>query len=55
MTGAPQLVDFKIFLLYLRDPKQPKPNIALMPIVPPAKISDEQAKQLIIRLHHQGA
>jgi mono/diheme cytochrome c family protein len=46
VTGAPQLVDFRIFLLYLRDPKQPKPNIALMPIVPPKKISDEQAKQL---------
>ena len=46
VTGAPQLVDSRIFLLYLRDPKQPKPNIALMPIVPPTKISDEQAKQL---------
>ena len=46
VTGAPELVDFRIFLLYLRDPKQPKPNIALMPIVPPTKISDEQAKQL---------
>ncbi len=46
VTGAPQLIDFRIFLLYLRDPKQPKPQIALMPIVPPEKISDEQAKQL---------
>jgi mono/diheme cytochrome c family protein len=46
VTGAPELVDFKIFLLYLRDPKQPKPTIPLMPIVPPTKISDEQAKQL---------
>ncbi len=46
VTGAPQLVDLKIFLLYLRDPKQPKPGIALMPIVTPEKISDEQAKQL---------
>ena len=46
VTGAPQLVDPGIFLLYLRDPKQPKPNIALMPIVPPAKVSDEQARQL---------
>ena len=46
VTGAPQLVDFKNFLLYLRDPKQPKPNIALMPIVPPTKISDEQAQEL---------
>ena len=46
VTGAPQLIDLKIFLLYLRDPKQPKPNIALMPIVPPTKLSDEQGKQL---------
>jgi mono/diheme cytochrome c family protein len=46
VAGAPQLVDRKIFLLYLRDPKQPKPAIAIMPIVPPTKISDEQAEQL---------
>jgi mono/diheme cytochrome c family protein len=46
VTGAPELVDLRIFLLYLRDPKQPKPTIAIMPIVPPTKISDEQAKQL---------
>jgi uncharacterized membrane protein len=46
VTGAPELVDFKVFLLYLRDPKQPKPTIPLMPIVPPTKMSDEQAKQL---------
>lgn len=46
VMGAPELVDLKIFLLYLRDPKQPKPAIALMPIVPPSKVSDEQAKQL---------
>jgi mono/diheme cytochrome c family protein len=46
VTGAPVLADPKIFLLYLRDPKQPKPNIALMPISPPTKISDEQAQQL---------
>jgi hypothetical protein len=46
VNGAPQLVDLKIFLLYLRDPKQPKPAIALMPIVPPTKLTDEQAKQL---------
>ena len=46
VTGAPELVDSRIFLLYLRDPKQPKPAIALMPIVPPTKVSDEQAKQL---------
>jgi len=46
VTGAPQLVEFRIFLLYLRDPKQPKPAVPLMPIVPPTKISDEQAKQL---------
>ncbi|MGO9311143.1 MAG: DUF2231 domain-containing protein [Syntrophobacteraceae bacterium] len=46
VTGAPYLVDFRIFLLCLRDPKQPKPAIALMPILPPTKVSDEQAKQL---------
>ena len=46
VTGAPQLIDSRVFLEYLRDPKQPKPNIALMPIVPPTKLSDEQAKQL---------
>jgi uncharacterized membrane protein len=46
VTGAPVLADPRVFLEYLRDPKQPKPNIALMPIVPPTKISDEQAKQL---------
>jgi hypothetical protein len=46
VDGAPQLIDFNTFLLYLRDPKQPKPNIALMPIVPATKVSDEQAKEL---------
>jgi mono/diheme cytochrome c family protein len=46
VTGEPELVDFRIFLLYLRDPKQLKPGIALMPITPPTKVSDEQAKQL---------
>ncbi len=46
VNGAPQLIDFNTFLLYLRDPRQPKPNIALMPIVPPTKISDEQAQEL---------
>jgi uncharacterized membrane protein len=46
VTGAPELINYRIFLDYLRDPKQPKGSIALMPIVPPTKISDEQAKQL---------
>ena len=46
VTGAPELIDPGIFLVYLRDPKQPKGSIALMPVVPPDKVSDEQAKQL---------
>jgi len=46
VNGAPELINSKIFLEYLRDPKQPKPGIAIMPIVPATKISDEQAKQL---------
>jgi uncharacterized membrane protein len=46
VLGAPELINFRIFLGYLRDPKQPKPAIAIMPIVPLEKVSDEQAKQL---------
>jgi mono/diheme cytochrome c family protein len=46
VTGAPELIDPGIFLAYLRDPKQPKGSIALMPIVPRDKVSDEQARQL---------
>jgi mono/diheme cytochrome c family protein len=46
VTGAPELIDFRIFLAYLRDPKQPKGSIAIMPVVPVTKATDEQAKQL---------
>jgi len=31
---------------FLHNPVQPEPDIALMPVIPPEKISDEQAKQL---------
>jgi mono/diheme cytochrome c family protein len=46
VMGAPEFIDFRVFLRYLRDPKQPKGAIAIMPIVPATKISDEQAKKL---------
>lgn len=46
VMGAPQLIDSRVFLAYLRDPKQPKGSLAIMPIVPATKVTDEQAKQL---------
>lgn len=46
VSGAPVLIDRRVFLAYLRDPKQPKPAISIMPVVPPQKISDAQAQQL---------
>lgn len=46
MAGAPQLVNFQVFLLFVRNPVEPEPNISLMPVIPPEKISDEQAKPL---------
>ncbi len=46
VAGAPQLVNSQVFLLFLRNPVQPEPDIALMPIIPPEKISSEQVKQL---------
>ena len=46
VIGAPELIDSRIFLAYLRDPKQPKGSIAIMPIVPATKVTDEQATQL---------
>jgi len=30
----------------VRNPVEPEPNISLMPVIPPEKISDEQAKPL---------
>ena len=46
VLGAPQLIDSRIFLAYLRDPKQPKGSIAIMPIVPATTVSDDQAQKL---------
>jgi len=46
LIGGPELIGPGIFLAYLRDPKQPKGSIALMPIIPATKVTDAQAKQL---------
>jgi uncharacterized membrane protein len=40
ITGSKKLNNFKLFLGWIRDPEPP------MPAFPPAKISDEQARQL---------
>jgi mono/diheme cytochrome c family protein len=46
LRTAPQLAEFKSFEKFIRDPKMPDGSTGVMPAFVPAKISDQQAREL---------
>lgn len=46
LKSAPQLAEFNSFEGFIRDPKMPDGSAGVMPAFAPAKISDQQAKDL---------
>ena len=46
LKGAPQLADYHNFAGFIRDPKMPDGSGGVMPAFAPAKISDQQARDL---------
>jgi uncharacterized membrane protein len=52
LRSAPQLAEFKSFEGFIRDPKMPDGSAGAMPAFAPAKISDQQAKELYNYIVH---